>query len=255
MEAVKGSNLTTATAMLSKINGSIAQEVRQGMSKLDSSSTWWKSYFSREQREAPLERALMARTHDPNMDGRTPLHLAAQFGPTTVVKLLAETPFVDVNGKDRVDRTPLFPAAGSALDTAEVLLKAKADIHATDADGMTPLFFAARVGSKTHVEVLLAYKADLQARDDWGESALHAAAEEGNSATVKALLKARADVHATDNEGETPLHKAAEVDAQEVVEELLAARADVRATNEDDETPLEVAGQNAGVLELLRASE
>ena len=140
MGALKDLSLERALVVLKNNSDPAIKEVRQGLLKLKAAK-WWGRY-SKNERGERLERALMARSHNPKMpdkDGTTPLHWVGEFGPLAVLKLLSKTPFVDVDAKNKLGETPLFFAAGFGSRVAvEVLLAAKANVHAENMFGKTP---------------------------------------------------------------------------------------------------------------------
>lgn len=94
---------------------------------------------------------------------------------------------------------------------------------ATDADGSTPLLWAAYGDDLPAVERLLRAGADVNAANDLGVTPLWAACQNGNEAMVRALLQAGANPNAALLAGETPLMMASRAGSAAIVE-LLAAR-------------------------------
>lgn len=157
-------------------------------------------------------------------DGWTPLHMAAASFHNNrypIFRLVMDAK-PDVNAKTKDGLTPLHVAAMSAhvayqqkpddaVNRALDLIKAGADLEATDDNGRTPLIWAAMQGAQSGVavgdfmvKVLLDAKAKVDARDNIGRTALHYAAEQGYDPIVAALLKAGAKTDVKDNDGKTP---------------------------------------------------
>ncbi|KAI0018883.1 hypothetical protein F4780DRAFT_474240 [Xylariomycetidae sp. FL0641] len=102
--------------------------------------------------------------------GRAPLHIAANRGDTTSVKVLLDHGAA-LEVRDIYQRTPLtFACAKSVVD---VLIKAGADVHARDVFGRTPLYWMVlAAGSVEACECLLQAGADVDAKDMRGGTPL-----------------------------------------------------------------------------------
>jgi ankyrin repeat domain-containing protein 50 len=142
------------------------------------------------------------------------LTIASYFGLNAVVKLLLETGKVDVDSKDADGQTPLSWAAEEGHEAVVKLLHetGKADVDLKDADGQTPLWWAAEAGHEAVVKLLLETgKVNVDSKDTDGQTSLSLAAREGHEAVVKLLLETgKADVDSKDIGGRTPLSLAAE---------------------------------------------
>jgi ankyrin repeat protein len=118
---------------------------------------------------------------------------------------------------------------------------------------------AANAGNVARVRELLEENADLvHATDAEGSTPLHCAAWKGHTDVAKALLDYGADVNALDqrtHRGGTPLHAAAHGNQRAVAALLLAHGADPAAANAEGLTPLqETEFHNAAsVAKLLQA--
>ena len=104
---------------------------------------------------------------------------------------------------------------------AELLLARHADIEVTNADGCTPLLWAALSTNLPVAEVLVAQKANLNARAKDGSTPLNLAALKGSVPVVELLLKAGANANLQDATGFTALNTAAEHGHIEVMRQLL----------------------------------
>ncbi|MCX6930547.1 MAG: ankyrin repeat domain-containing protein, partial [Verrucomicrobia bacterium] len=104
---------------------------------------------------------------------------------------------------------------------AELLLARHADIEVTNADGCTPLLWAALSTNLPVAEVLVAQKANLNARARDGSTPLNLAALKGSVPVVELLLKAGANANLQDATGFTALNTAAEHGHIEVMRQLL----------------------------------
>jgi hypothetical protein len=97
---------------------------------------------------------------------------------------------------------------GTAAEVEEAI-HLGADIAGSDAQGMTPLHFAASRGNLTTVDVLLKYQAPLDVQDNAGMSPLHAAVIHDREKVATRLISAGCAVDVADLRGYTPLHLAA----------------------------------------------
>jgi|ETNmetMinimDraft_25_1059894.scaffolds.fasta_scaffold03142_8 cytohesin len=187
------------------------------------------------------------------------INLAAFHGKIKSVKKHL-TSGVDVNHKDKEERTPLHEATGAGhKEIAELLIGAGAEVNSTDEDGGTPLHFAAWKGHKEIVELLIAKGAGVNAMaEDRGTPLHYAAAYNGDHWEItKLLINNGADVNAKGDGGVTPLHNAALDGYKEIAELLINKGADVNAKISSGLTPLFLAtGEgHKEVVELLIAKD
>ena len=122
-------------------------------------------------------------------------------------------------------------AAIKAKDAAAVrtLLQQRADVNASDVEGMTALHWAAHWNDAETVRLLIAAGAKAAVANRYGVTPLHEAATVGSAEIVNALLRAGADANAAYGDGETPLMIAARTGSAEAVRLLLEAGAQVNA--------------------------
>ncbi|HET8899608.1 MAG TPA: ankyrin repeat domain-containing protein [Rhodanobacteraceae bacterium] len=205
--------------------------------------------------DSRLLRALIARGVDIHAvwNGTTALHAATRDSyhgrPETVTALL--TNGADPRRTDAEGNTPLhFAALSIDASVAAMLLDAGADIDALNRSGLSPLAVAGRAGNWSLSEFLL----DRGARIDveHGEPALIAAASssEDDIIGLKRLLKQRAHVNAVDTMGRTALMTAALLGHAAKVSVLLDAHADVDLLDQRGSTALMDAAR-AGADDVL----
>ena len=122
-----------------------------------------------------------------------PLRLAGQAGPKSALapsELIAAVKAKDGPGVSR-------------------LLKAGADPSGRDANGMTPLHYAAVAGDMNSAMLLIAAGAGLSAQDPAGMTPLHCAARSGSLPVANLLIVSGADPRTTSRAGLTPSAEAA----------------------------------------------
>ena len=95
--------------------------------------------------------------------------------------------------------------AGDRSAALELITKKSADVNAAEADGSTPLLWAAHANDADLVARLLKAGAKPNARNQLGSTPLEEAAFNANSEVIKALLDAGADPNAAGADGQTPL--------------------------------------------------
>jgi ankyrin repeat protein len=120
-------------------------------------------------------------------------------------------------------------SAVKAGDDARVktLLKSGADTNFKDADGLTPLLYAAYRGGASTIVILLDAGADVNGRDSLGMTPLHAAAFEGRLEVIRVLLARGATTSVQDKWGHGPLFYALQnhhADAATLLQQGLPAK-------------------------------
>ncbi|RDD42062.1 Transient receptor potential cation channel subfamily A member 1 [Trichoplax sp. H2] len=219
-------------------------------------------------------------------DRRIPLHSAVLSNNSDTIKCLIANGG-DVNYRDGDHFTPLLLACASGLRTAtECLISLDADIFTTDkhertclhlsilsrqydilhylmstdasnlvnaADrkGLTPLHYAARLGSIRAITELVEGGCNITFTDDEDYSAVHYAAKEGHVSCVEYLVSVTpSTANGRDALGQTPLHLSAKNGFASVIELLILLGSDVSSRDDSLWTPLMHAAANGHLQEL-----
>lgn len=186
------------------------------------------------------------------------LHEAARSGDTVAIARLLDKK-ADIHAPDEKGRTPLLVAAREGqMDAARLLLEAGAQVDARGAGlGVTPLMAATRCkASAPLVRLLLEAGADPNALAANGAGALAHAVLGGDIETMQVLLDAGADPNgagAAASANTAPLWAAVALKRRDLVELLLARGAEVNTGNSSIGTPFNVAvtGGDAGIARML----
>jgi ankyrin repeat protein len=156
----------------------------------------------------------------------------------------------DPNLTDTQGMTPLHLGSNlhDDVNMTRSLISHGADVAARDAQGRSPLHYAARQGLTRIVHALLKRGAKVHALDRDGRTALHCAAQSYDPSTLTLLLRYGADFRIMDRHGNTPLHLAAPFDQPNVVQVFMAVGADPMAQNKRGQSPLDLAvGPRRGI--------
>jgi len=172
-------------------------------------------------------RALVQQRVDVNAaepDGTTALHWAARINDLQSAEMLIRAG-ANVKAMNRFNVAPIYLACingNSAM--IEMLLKAGADPNTALPEGETALMTASRTGNVNAVKVLLAHGADVNAKESWrGQTALMWAAAEGHSAVIRTLLDNGADISTRSSGGLTAFLFSVREGRMDAVKTFLAA--------------------------------
>ncbi|XP_046821890.1 ankyrin repeat domain-containing protein 16-like [Vespa crabro] len=181
-----------------------------------------------------------------NKDMKRPLHEAAQFARTNVLRYLIEKG-ATIDCLKRADWTPLMLACtkigSEACKCIRILLEAKADPLRRNKDGWIPAFIICRSGDVNALRLFLEFSPEsIGLRSNNGRSSLHIAAFNGHEELIDLLLTVDPGlVNARDSSGATPLHEAIKGGNLNVVKRMIQLGADFRATDKVGQTILHVA--------------
>jgi ankyrin repeat protein len=206
-----------------------------------SKRSWTPLHFAAQSGNRAVVKLLLQ--HRPEIDNKGGVTGATPLSRPTQFKHGASASVANVDGS-----SPLHLAAHKGHEhNARILLEHKADINARTKSGWTPLHVAVRNGREAVARILINENADLNAKAEEGTTPLHVAASNGHSGMIRLLLGSGADISpAKGNDGSTALHLAAEKGHDEAVEALLEYKADVEAKRKGAAwaTPLYLAAQN-----------
>lgn len=143
--------------------------------------------------------------------GKTPLHMAVENNQSHVVRYLMEKG-ADIEAKTSAGETPLILSAKSGnIHMFDLLLSYSATRFAVDENGNTSLM-AALDSLKEQPEkafamatFLIQRKADVHATNRWGRTPLHLAAQYDLESVARVLIQYGANINALNNYGESPL--------------------------------------------------
>ncbi len=157
-----------------------------------------------------------------DIDGKTPLHYAAEIGYLEIVKLLVASG-ADINIQNRWGSTPLHLAVHFIKeDIVRFLTEIETiNVNIRDKKGWTPIMLAAQKGNTVLTRFIRQCNADITFKNNSGYTLLHAAARGGLVWLVKDLLAQYVNIDVQDDYANTPLYYAIANGQYETVEFLL----------------------------------
>lgn len=197
----------------------------------------------------------------PDTVGRTPLHLAAEWGNPSVMRVLLRSG-ANTAATATGATTPLHVAVQSGqVGAMKQLVEAGANVNVHDVKGQTPLMQAIIRERQEMVYYLIEHKADVSAMTtrtpaihtpDGGTMAtpLLLAAQLGNTEMARAIINAGADCVMREQWGVlyTPLHVSATIVGIGVAKLLLAGGAIETAPDMCGRSPVDLIGQKMEAL-------
>lgn len=170
-------------------------------------------------------------------DGTTPLHYAALHSSEILELLLEKGAQVNVSttSADLEGATPLHIAAEfGQLKWVRLLIQRGANVNALMLNGSTPIVQACKEGQAEIVKALLDAGAQLRVPLI---SALQVAVLSKDLTVVKAVLAGNPDIHMKDENGNTALHYAYGIKSLPIIRELEKAGADPEILNNQGDPP------------------
>uniref|UniRef100_A0A672YDC2 Ankyrin repeat domain 27 (VPS9 domain) n=1 Tax=Sphaeramia orbicularis TaxID=375764 RepID=A0A672YDC2_9TELE len=160
---------------------------------------------------APTQKAGALNVNSSNIDGFTPLHVAALHGHSALVSLLIRHG-ANVNARTNQSATPLHLASqNSHIQVVRFLLECNAKLNKKDQYGNTPLIQACLRGNLETATTLLQSNALVNVANHQGNTALHEAVRGGHQLLVEALLRGGASPGLRNKRQRTPLDCAYEL--------------------------------------------
>ncbi|PRP85082.1 hypothetical protein PROFUN_07266 [Planoprotostelium fungivorum] len=132
---------------------------------------------------------------DENIEGRRPIHLAAQLKEDSLMTWLISNTSPSIEPTDRLGQTPLHVCAASGLTTIAIaLLDAGASPNVQDKNGNTPLHLASSQAVESIVATLIRRGAKVVVENQQQKTAMHIATEEGHDNICYILATNGADI-------------------------------------------------------------
>ena len=139
-------------------------------------------------------------------EGEELLHLASKNGQVYLIKNLLRAK-VDINALNAEGLSSLHWAViNGNIEVTKLLIEKGANIEIKDSGcGSSPLLFACQNGRTKIVKFLIEKGADINTKNSKGSNAIHFAAQSGKTEIVDFLLQNGLEINMKDNNGENPL--------------------------------------------------
>ncbi|NGX31623.1 MAG: Phosphocholine transferase AnkX [Chlamydiae bacterium] len=182
---------------------------------------------------------LGAKSDIQDFEGKTPLHYAIIYQNEKIASHLINASKSILHQPDLQGKTPLHYAVQlQRTKLISILLKAKAKTHTADIFGKTPLHYAFKQFDLTlFKELLKQSKKALNHKDKLGRSPIFYAVDENNKHAIELLIKAKVNLNLQDNEKNTPLNHAVKFKKFEAMQLLITKKAQVELKDSHGRTP------------------
>lgn len=171
----------------------------------------------------------------------TPLHIAAQYGYGSIIKLLQKQGLNPNVATDEGQTPVYFAASYNQAHAIAILAKNGANLNISSHDGcFTPTFIAAQQGHVHVITVLAKYGADLNQVSTRGATPAFVAAQNGHTDVIFELAKYRVNFDIA-MDGATPAFVAAQNGHADVIDELAKHHADLNISRSNGTAPIHIA--------------
>ncbi|XP_048242583.1 serine/threonine-protein phosphatase 6 regulatory ankyrin repeat subunit A-like [Haliotis rufescens] len=183
-----------------------------------------------------------------DVNGRTPVMVAAHTGSEECLQLLSKVSQMDVIDKYRNEIIHLACQGGNTAIVQHLL--SPSNINSRGSHGFTPAMVAAFKGHQSVFDLLEANQADLTLVDTSDDSLLHLACQGGNTAIVQHLLSP-SNINSIGRHGLTPAMKAAVCGHESVFDLLVSNQADLTLVDTSGDSLLLLAcqGGNTAIVQ------
>ncbi|KAL3273594.1 hypothetical protein HHI36_015026 [Cryptolaemus montrouzieri] len=178
----------------------------------------------------------------PDGEGCTALQRAAADGHEEVIKLLLARG-ADADRQDNLHgNSALHEASWKGYSkTIRLLAAAGAKLNSSNAAGFTALHLCCQNGHNQSCRELLLAGCDVDVKNHYGDTSLHTAARYGHAGVTRILISAQCKVSEQNKNGDTSLHIAAAMGRRKLTRILLEAGCDKRIRNKQNETARDIA--------------
>lgn len=168
---------------------------------------------------------------------------SARLGKIEIMEVFAKYKEL-INSKDDLRMTPLMCAITAGhKPVCEILIKAGADLLATDKEGSNAMHIAVNWEKNEILQMLVVHKVLINSKDNSGTTPLMLAIRKGHQPSCEVLVKAGADLLATDSYGLNAMHIAVYFAQNEIVQMLAVQNQLINSKNKIGRTPLMIAGE------------